>query len=81
MSIPLNEKVKDAIILIPLNLLLRQMVIPLKQEIKYSIWEVAMTINSKQTEFRNVWIKTAEQQLFHELETEYGFPRASGHSK
>ncbi len=37
-----------------------------------------MTINPEQkTEFRNVWIKTAEQQLFHELETEYGFPRAT----
>jgi hypothetical protein len=39
-------------------------------EIEYSIWEVAMTINPEQkTEFRTVWIKTAEQQLFHELET------------
>jgi hypothetical protein len=47
-------------------------------EIEYSIWEVAMTINPEQkTEFRTVWIKTAEQQLFHELETEYGFPRAT----
>ncbi|MDW7725864.1 MAG: DUF1670 domain-containing protein [Candidatus Methanoperedens sp.] len=37
-----------------------------------------MTINPEQkTEFRTVWIKTAEQQLFHELETEYGFPRAT----
>ena len=25
----------------------------------------------------SVWIKTAEQQLFYELETEYGFPRAT----
>jgi hypothetical protein len=36
-----------------------------------------MTTNPEQkTEFRSVWIKTAEQQLFNELETEYGFPRA-----
>jgi hypothetical protein len=49
----------------------------IKIEIEYSIWELVMTINPEQrAEFRNVWIKTAEQQLFHELETEYGFPRA-----
>jgi len=55
---------------------LRQMAIPLSIEIEYSIWEVAMTINpKKKTEFRSVWMKTAEQQLFYELETEYGFPR------
>ncbi|KCZ72481.1 Protein of unknown function (DUF1670) [Candidatus Methanoperedens nitroreducens] len=29
------------------------------------------------SELRSVWIKTAEQQLFHELEVEYGFPRAT----
>jgi hypothetical protein len=57
---------------------LRQIAIHLRIEIEYSIWEVAMTINPEQkTEFRTVWIKTAEQQLFHELETEYGFPRAT----
>jgi len=50
----------------------------LRIEIEYGILEVAMTINPDQkTEFRSVWIKTAEQQLFHELETEYGFPRAT----
>ena len=54
------------------------MATPIKIEIKYTNWEIAMTINPEQkTEFRNVWIKTAEQQLFHELETEYGFPRAT----
>jgi len=48
------------------------MATPLRIEIEYSVWEVAMTINPEQkTEFRSVWIKTAEQQLFHELETEY----------
>jgi hypothetical protein len=29
------------------------------------------------SDLRSVWIKTAEQQLFHELEDEYGFPRAT----
>jgi hypothetical protein len=29
------------------------------------------------SELRSVWVKTAEQQLFHELEVEYGFPRAT----
>lgn len=29
------------------------------------------------SELRRAWIKTAEQQLFHELEIEYGFPRAT----
>jgi len=47
-------------------------------EIEISILEIAMTINlERKTEFRSVWIKTAEHQLFHELETEYGFPRAT----
>jgi hypothetical protein len=57
---------------------LRQMAPPLSIEIEISIWETAMTINpERKTEFKRVWIKTAEHQLFHELETEYGFPRAT----
>jgi len=57
---------------------LRQMATPLSIEMEISIWEIAMTINpERKTEFRSVWIKTAEHQLFHELETEYGFPRAT----
>lgn len=37
-----------------------------------------MTINhNEETTLRSVWIKTAEHQLFYELETEYGFPRAT----
>jgi len=60
------------------NLHLRQMATPLSIEIEISIWEIAMTISpERKTEFRSVWIKTAEHQLFHELETEYGFPRAT----
>ena len=54
------------------------MATPLSIEIEISIWEIVMTINpERKTEFRSVWIKTAEHQLFHELETEYGFPRAT----
>jgi hypothetical protein len=54
------------------------MATPLSIEIEISIWEIAMTINpERKTEFKRVWIKTAEHQLFHELETEYGFPRAT----
>jgi hypothetical protein len=53
------------------------MATPLSIEIEISIWEIAMTINpERKTEFKRVWIKTAEHQLFHELETEYGFPPA-----
>ncbi|MCG7848093.1 MAG: hypothetical protein MIO93_02795, partial [ANME-2 cluster archaeon] len=49
---------------------LRQMAPPLSIEIEISIWETAMTINpERKTEFKRVWIKTAEHQLFHELET------------
>jgi hypothetical protein len=60
------------------NLHLRQMATPLRIEIEYSVWEIAMTINPEQkSEFKSVWMKTAEQQLFYELETEYGFPRAT----
>ena len=29
------------------------------------------------SELRRAWVKTAEQQLFHELEVDYGFPRAT----
>lgn len=37
-----------------------------------------MSVNQDgESELRSVWIKTAEQQLFHELEIEYGFPRAT----
>ena len=54
------------------------MATPLSIEIEISIWEIAMTISpERKTEFRSVWIKTAEHQLFHELEKEYGFPRAT----
>ena len=51
---------------------------PLRTEIEYSIWEIAMTIDPEQkTEFRSAWIKTVEQQLFHELKKEYEFSRAT----
>jgi len=34
-----------------------------------------LNLSEQKNELRSVWIKTAEQQLFYELETEYGFPR------
>jgi hypothetical protein len=57
---------------------LRQMATPLSIKIEISIWKIAMTVHPEQkNELRSVWIKTAEHQLFHELETEYGFSRAT----
>jgi hypothetical protein len=42
------------------------------------IWNIAMEIIKEEIEnLKSAWKKTSEQQLFHELETEYGFPRAT----
>lgn len=42
------------------------------------IWKIAMEIIENEIEnLKNAWKKTSEQQLFNELETEYGFPRAT----
>ena len=42
------------------------------------IWKVAMEIIENEIEnLKSAWKKTSEQQLFNELETEYGFPRAT----
>ncbi|MCE8423382.1 MAG: hypothetical protein J5U16_05565, partial [Candidatus Methanoperedens sp.] len=42
------------------------------------IWKIAMEIIENEIEnLKSAWKKTSEQQLFHELESEYGFPRAT----
>src|SRR5450756_1773181 len=42
------------------------------------IWKIAMEIITDEiANLKSAWKKTSEQQLFHELETEYGFPRAT----
>lgn len=42
------------------------------------IWKIAMEIIKDEIEnLKSAWKKTSQQQLFHELETEYGFPRAT----
>ena len=50
------------------------MATPLRIEIEYSVWEIAMTINPDQkNEFRSVWMKTTEHQLFYEFEQNTDF--------
>ncbi|MFU8766595.1 MAG: hypothetical protein ACNA7I_02845, partial [Candidatus Methanoperedens sp.] len=42
------------------------------------IWKSAMEIIKDGIEnLKSAWKKTSGQQLFHELESEYGFPRAT----
>jgi hypothetical protein len=42
------------------------------------VWKIAMEIITDEIEnLKSAWKKTSEQQLFHELESEYGFPRAT----
>jgi ABC-type microcin C transport system permease subunit YejB len=42
------------------------------------IGKIAMEIITDEIEnLKSAWKKTSEQQLFHELESEYGFPRAT----
>ena len=42
------------------------------------IWKIAMEIITDEiANLKSAWKKTSEQQLFHELEIEYGFPRAT----
>jgi ABC-type microcin C transport system permease subunit YejB len=44
----------------------------------HGIWEFDMAAAGEDTKsLTNVWKKTNEQQLFNELEDEYGFPRAT----
>ncbi len=60
------------------NLRLRHKSPPISRKKQIYIWGVVMSVNPDGvSELRNVWVKTAEQQLFHELEVEYGFPRAT----
>ncbi len=49
---------------------------PIKTHV--GIWRIAMEIIKDEIkDLKSAWKKTSEQQLFHELETEYGFPRAT----
>lgn len=49
---------------------------PIKTQV--GIWRIAMEIIKDEIkDLKSAWKKTSEQQLFHELETEYGFPRAT----
>jgi len=43
----------------------------------YRIWDIDIPAAGKDTKsLTTVWKKTNEQQLFNELEDEYGFPRS-----
>lgn len=57
---------------------MRHKSLPISRGTQIYIWGKSMSINRDGvSELKSVWIKTAEQQLFHELEVEYGFPRAT----
>ncbi len=61
-----------------MKLRLRHKTPPISRRKQIYIWGIAMSVDHDGvSELRSVWIKTAEQQLFHELEDEYGFPRAT----
>jgi hypothetical protein len=61
------------------NLPYRQMATPITPiKTLMGIWKIAMeTITDEIENLKSAWKNTSEQQLFHELETEYGFPRAT----